>query len=70
MWLRKIGLRCRVAVRPCASLKYRICEELRFLPLGRWDAGTEMSLASLVWMLKRAMKVLGSVFLVEHLARA
>ena len=61
--------RCTVE-HPFASLKYRIFEKPRFLLRGRWGAGTEMSLATLVWNLKRAMAVLGSVDLAERLARA
>lgn len=58
--------RCTVE-HPFASLKYRIFEKPRFLMRGRWGAGTEMSLATLVWNLKRAMKVLGNPLLVERL---
>ena len=36
---------------PFAGLKYRIFEKPRFLLRGRWGAGTEMSLATLVWNL-------------------
>ena len=53
-------LRRCVVEHPFASLKYRIFEKPRFLLRGRWGAGTEMSLATLVWNLKRAMAVLGS----------
>jgi transposase len=60
--------RCTVE-HPFASLKYRIFERPRFLVRGRWGAGTEMSLATLVWNLKRAMAVVGSVGLTERLAR-
>ena len=63
-------LRRCVVEHPFASLKYRIFEKPRFLLRGRWGAGTEMSLATLVWNLKRAMAVLGSVDLAERLARA
>ena len=61
--------RCTVE-HPFAGLKYRIFEKPRFLLRGRWGAGTEMSLATLVWNLKRAMAVVGSVALTERLARA
>jgi len=61
--------RCTVE-HPFAGLKYRIFEKPRFLVRGRWGAGTEMSLATLVWNLKRAMAVVGSVALAERLARA
>jgi transposase len=63
-------LRRCVVEHPFASLKYRIFEMPRFLLRGRWGAGTEMSLATLVWNLKRAMTVLGRATLAEHLARA
>jgi len=61
--------RCTVE-HPFAGLKYRIFEKPRFLVRGRWGAGTEMSLATLVWNLKRAMAVIGSVALAERLAQA
>lgn len=61
--------RCSVE-HPFASLKYRIFEKPRFLLRGRWGAGTEMSLATLVWNLKRAMTVLGNAALRESLARS
>lgn len=63
-------LRRCVVEHPFACLKYRIFEKPRFLLRGRWGAGTEMSLATLVWNLKRAMTVLGSAALLESLARA
>jgi len=63
-------LRRCVVEHPFANLKYRIFEKPRFLLRGRRGAGTEMSLATLVWNLKRAMAVLGSAALVERLARA
>jgi hypothetical protein len=53
-----------------ASLKCRIFEKPRFLLRGRWGAGTELSLATLVWNLKRAMRVIGSAALIERLAYA
>jgi transposase len=61
--------RC-VVEHPFASLKYRIFEKPQFLLRDRWDAGTEMSLATLIWNLKRAIAVLGTTALVERLARA
>ena len=61
--------RCTVE-HPFAGLKYRIFEKPRFLLRGRWGAGTEMSLATLVWNLKRAMAVLGNAALTEQMARA
>ena len=63
-------LRRCVVERRFASLKYRIYEKPRSRLRGRWGADTEMSLATLVWNLKRAMKVLGSAALAERLARA
>ena len=63
-------LRRCVVEHPFAGLKYRIFEKPRFLLRGRWGAGTEMSLATLVWNLKRAMAVLGTTALAERLARA
>jgi hypothetical protein len=62
-------LRRCVVEHPFASLKYRIFERPRFLLRGRWGAGTEMSLATLVWNLKRAMAVVGKVALTERLAQ-
>jgi transposase len=62
-------LRRCVVEHPFASLKYRIFEKPRFLLRGRWGAGTEMSLATLVWNLKRAMTVLGNADLAGRLAR-
>jgi transposase len=61
-------LRRCVAEHPFAALKYRIFEKPRFMLRGRWGAGTEMSLATLVWNLKRAMAVLGASQLRERLA--
>jgi transposase len=63
-------LRRCVVEHPFANLKYRIFEKPRFLLRGRWGAGTEMSLATLVWNLKRAITVLGSTALLESLTRA
>ena len=63
-------LRRCVVEHPFASLKYRIFEKPRFLLRGRWGAGTEMSLATLVWNLKRAMAVLGNAELAGRLAQA
>jgi transposase len=61
-------LRRCVVEHPFAALKYRIFEKPRFMLRGRWGAGTEMSLATLVWNLKRAMAVLGATELRERLA--
>jgi transposase len=51
--------RCTVE-HPFAGLKYRIFEQPRFLLRGLAGAGTEMAIATLVWNLKRAVKVLGA----------
>jgi transposase len=59
--------RCTVE-HPFASLKYRIFEQPRFLLRGLSGAGTEMAIATLVWNLKRAMKVLGAGGLQARLA--
>lgn len=59
--------RCTVE-HPFAALKYRIFERPRFLVRGRWGAGTEITLATLVWNLKRAMAVLGTTELRERIA--
>jgi transposase len=61
-------LRRCVVEHPFAALKYRIFEKPRFLLRGRWGAGTEMTLATLVWNLKRAMAVLGTAELRDRLA--
>jgi transposase len=63
-------LRRCVVEHPFASLKYRIFEKPRFVLRGRWGAGTEMSLATLAWNLKRAMAVVGKATLTERLAQA
>jgi transposase len=63
-------LRRCVVEYPFASLKYRIFEKPRFLLRGRWGAGTEMSLATLVWNLKRTMTIPGGAALLERLACA
>lgn len=59
--------RCTVE-HPFAGLKYRIFEQPRFLLRGLAGAGTEMAIATLVWNLKRAMKVLGTGVLQARLA--
>jgi len=48
----------------------QIFEKPRFLLRGRWGAGTEMSLATLVWNLRRTMAVPGNRQLLERLALA
>jgi hypothetical protein len=52
-------LRRCVVERPFAELKYRIFGHPRFLLRGRGGAQTEISLATMVYNLKRMMKVLG-----------
>lgn len=59
--------RCTVE-HPFAGLKYRIFEHPRFLMRGLAGAGTEIAIATLVWNLKRAMKVLGAGPLQARLA--
>jgi len=61
-------LRRCIVEHPFAALKYRIFEKPRFMLRGRWGAGMEMSLATLVWNLKRAMAVLGTTELRDRLA--
>jgi transposase len=55
---------------PFAGLKYRIFEHPRFLLRGLAGAGSEMAIATLVWNLKRAMRVLGAGQLQRKLAMA
>src|SRR5271167_899646 len=52
-------LRRCVVERPFAELKYRIFGHPRFLLRGRGGAQTEISLATMVYNLKRMMRVLG-----------
>lgn len=59
--------RCTVE-HPFAGLKYRIFEQPRFLLRGLAGAGTEIAIATMVWNLKRAMKVLGPGALQARLA--
>lgn len=59
--------RCTVEY-PFAGLKYRVFEQPRFLLRGLAGAGTEMAIATLVWNLKRAMRVLGAGVLQRQLA--
>lgn len=59
--------RCTVE-HPFAGLKYRIFEKPRFLLRGLTGARTEMAIATLVWNLKRAMKVMGAGALQARLA--
>jgi len=58
--------RCTVE-HPFAGLKYRIFEKPRFLLRGLAGAATEMALATLVWNLKRAIRVLGTQALQRQL---
>ena len=50
------------------ALKYTILEKPRFLMRGLWGAGTEMALATLVYNLKRVMKILGNPELAVRLS--
>lgn len=61
--------RCTVE-HPFASLKYRIFEKPRFLLRGIEGAGAEMAIGTLVWNLKRAVRVLGVGLLQQRLAAA
>jgi len=61
--------RCTVE-HPFAALKYRIFGHPRFLMRGIAGARAEMAIATLVWNLKRAMKVLGEAELGRRLAAA
>lgn len=59
--------RCTVE-HPFAGLKYRIFEQPRFLLRGLAGAGTEIAIATVVWNLKRAMRVMGAGNLQARLA--
>jgi transposase len=61
--------RCTVE-HPFAGLKYGIFGHPRFLMRGLAGAKAEMAIATLVWNLKRAMKVLGEAELGRRLAAA
>ena len=61
-------LRRSIAEHPFATLKYRIFGHPRFLLRGVQGARTEISLAILVYNLKRMMKVLGGSQLIKALA--
>ena len=52
-----------------ASLKYRIFGHPRFLLRGVRGAQVEISLASMVYNLKRMVNVLGAILLQQALAR-
>jgi len=58
--------RCTVE-HPFAGLKYRIFEQPRFLLRGIAGASAEIAIGTLVWNLKRAIRVLGAGCLQEHL---
>ena len=55
---------------PFAGLKYRIFEHPRFLLHGLTGAATEVTVATLAWNLKRAMRVPGVGQLQRQLAMA
>ena len=61
-------LRRSTVEHPFATLKYRIFEHPRFLLRGLNGARTEMSLAVMVYNLKRMMKILGASQLRARLA--
>jgi transposase len=61
-------LRRSTVEHPFATLKYNILEKPRLLMRGLWGAGTEMALATLVYNMKRVMKVLGNRALQARLA--
>lgn len=61
-------LRRSTVEHPFATLKYSILEKPRFLMRGLWGAGTEIAVATLVYNLKRAMKVRGNRALQVKLA--
>ena len=61
--------RCTVE-HPFGALKYQIFEKPRFLLRGLRGARTEMAIATLVWNMKRALRVLGEANLIRQLAPA
>ena len=61
-------LRRSIAEHPFAALKYHIFGHPRFLLRGRAGAQAEISLASIVYNLKRMRKVLGGIRLRVALA--
>jgi len=65
-----MGLRRALAEHPFAALKYHIFGHPRFLLRGRKGAQTEISLAVLVYNLKRMVKILGGSVLRQQLAAA
>jgi Transposase DDE domain len=62
-------LRRSTVEHPFASLKYRIFGHPRFLLRGLRGAQAEISLATLVYNLKRMLNVLGALQLQQALAR-
>jgi IS5 family transposase len=62
-------LRRSTVEHPFASLKYRIFGHPRFLLRGVRGAQAEISLASMVYNLKRMLNVLGAIELQQALAR-
>jgi transposase len=66
MW--NMRLRRSTVEHPFATLKYRIFGHPRFLLRGVGGAQTEISLATMVYNLKRMMNVLGGRKLVAELA--
>jgi hypothetical protein len=62
-------LRRSTVEHPFASLKYRIFGHPRFLLRGLRGAQAEISLATLVYNLKRMLNVLGAIQLQQALAR-
>lgn len=63
-------LRRSTVEHPYAALKYRIFEKPRFLLRGLSGAAAEISLATLVYNLKRAMNAVGATTLMWHLRGA
>jgi transposase len=61
-------LRRSTVEHPFASLKYRIFGDARFLLRGLRGAQAEISLATMVYNLKRMMKILGGIRLQVTLA--
>ena len=62
-------LRRSTVEHPFASLKYRIFGHPRFLLRGVRGAQAEISLATMVYNLKRMLNVLGAIELQQALAR-
>ena len=62
-------LRRTIVEHPFANLKYRIFGHPRFLLRGVRGAQAEISLATMVYNLKRMLNVLGAIELQQVLAR-